>query len=1123
MKRLLNISIKSKVGLIAGVPLCLILLIIINFVDRTTIEQNLSVILLFSIFLLIFIQFLARNISEQIAQISNGVRRISKAEYDTPIHILSSDENGDIASELNKLATSLSKTTQMAKRIASGEFNQNFKVDDESNQLNLAFKQMTSFLSQNKLFLEEEKEKLQQQDWINSKYAEITDALQAPKENTNFADTLLHIMASVFEIHIGLYYEAFGEGVILFNEDELSLILKSSYAFKESDHLSSQYSLGEGLVGQCASERKIIYLKNVPANYVHISSGVGQSAPAEILLFPIVFEDQLLSVIEVGSMTGFSEKHRDLVCLLKENLGVILNNIQSRFRTEGLLSQSQEQSRELMQQHEVLQDTHSQLELQAQQLRESEDILKVQREKLQASNSELEERQEILVQQKNEIEVAKREIEKSAEELALASKYKSEFLANMSHELRTPLNSLILLSKGLYDNKTGNLTPDQMEDAEVIYEGGYDLLELINDILDLSKVEAGKLDVNIDEIELKSLSRNLHRLFDPVANNKGLVFSVKFSEDLPTSIYSDRQRIEQILKNLLSNALKFTEAGSVTVNISRCEPEVVFSDKRLSNSDAVSISVTDTGVGIPESKQLAIFGAFQQQDGSTNRKYGGTGLGLTISKELSRLLGGEIHLKSQEGIGSTFTFHLPTNYSQVPSLEAIAIDTDRPDVTHTSAATQPVVSSSDSEMSQSVYQFIPDDHLHILDDDNTILIIESNQDTARNLRDFARKNKYKCLVSSHGRHGVVLAETFQPDGILINEDLIDIEGHQVLEQLKHNLNTRHIPVYFFCKLYEPVKLRSKGVYSSNVYVNTPNGSDIAPFLTKISELKTNTERVIVILSAENSAPSIKDKLSCDNINVITTSDSKDAYRLTTDEQVSCVLMHPDFLTSDNFDFLSSISAHEQNVIAPIIVVAVDGLDKLQTARVDRFNQSLCISLAHSNDQLLERTTLYLHSQEFNQSELDPLIPIHEEIFMLKQRRILLVDGDMRNTFALSKKLLDLEVEVDIAKNGNEAIALMNENSNYELVLIDLLMPTMNGYETTKHIRQIDNYQNIPVIAMTTKAMQDDRSKCLEVGVSEYFVKPVDFDQLRLVLQTWLFTYAEIESPLCPIEKHIEES
>jgi CheY-like chemotaxis protein/signal transduction histidine kinase len=751
-----------------------------------------------------------------------------------------------------------------------------------------------------------------------------------------------------------------------------------------------------------------------------------------------------------------------------------------------------------------------------QELERSEEELKMQQEELKASNEEieasneeleektraLEEQNAQIQQQSEELAESKRLIEEKANEVERASRYKSEFLANMSHELRTPLNSLLILAKLLAANEDGNLTEAQVEEAQVIHNGGLELLGLINDILDLSKVEAGKLTVTSEEVTLESIVKRIRQQFAPLVKETGVAFPIEFTDDLPASMRTDAQRLEQILKNLLSNAFKFTEKGSVTLEIGRPDEAMVLQRASLSAANAIAFSVIDTGIGIEATKFKDIFEAFQQEDGSIDRHYGGTGLGLTIARKFAHMLGGEIHVESQKGKGSRFTLVLPVTLS------------------HREAEDRPVETPEESVRMDLkvrprtlIAEFIPDDRKIIADNDKVLLIIEDDPHFAGTLMKIARKRGYKCLCAGNGKSGVVLAVEEKVDAIILDLKLPDIDGMNVLDQLKHDLRTRHIPVHIISgrEDVETILPLRKGAIG---YLTKPAEKEaIDGAFTRIeSLLQSEVRQVLVVEDDRQTQVAIQALLKKKDLHITFAAHGATALRLFGETKFDCVILDLRLPDMTGFEWLEQMEKAARETAAgnagapPVIVYTAQQLTEDENRQLSRYTGSIIIKGAKSPERLLDEVTLFLHSVEstLSSDQQDIIRMQHDPDKVLQGRTILLTDDDLRNTFALSKLFRKHGMNVVIADNGQMALDKLQEDRSIELIIMDIMMPVMDGYQAMREIRVQERFDHVPIIALTARAMPEEQEKCMAAGANDYLTKPVDIERLLTMLRVWLF-------------------
>ncbi|MBF2075050.1 MAG: response regulator [Synechococcales cyanobacterium C42_A2020_086] len=1019
------------------------------------------------------------------------------------------------------LARDISKPLQdmseAASRVGAGDLSVTLPESGRQDEIGL----LTTTLNQMIANLRETTQRNDEESWLQSNLAAFTQLLQGRRNLEAVSQLILSELAPLVGAQQGVLY------VLEESETEAPVLkLLSSYAYRERKHLANRFRLGEGLVGQCALEKQRILLTDVPSDYIRISSGLGEAAPTNIVVLPVLFEDQVTAVIELASFQRFSEMHLRFLEQVTQSIGVVMSTIAADARTAQLLQQSQALTEELRQRQSELESSYQQLEQQAEELRASEALLKEQQEELQQTNEELqqlneelEEKAELLTVQKREVERKNQEIEQArqaiaekAEQLALSSKYKSEFLANMSHELRTPLNSLLILARLLADNADGNLNDKQIEYSRTIYSAGNDLLELINDILDLAKIESGMMVVNLEVMPFSDLQLSLQRTFDEVASDKGLAFDIVLDPHLPPILETDPKRLQQILKNLLANAFKFTERGGVTLHIQAAEHRL---QEDAVPVPAVAFAVTDTGIGIAAEKQKLIFEAFQQADGTTSRKYGGTGLGLSISRELAHLLGGCIELVSQPGQGSTFTLYLPVEPRRQEAAGDSAIGTANRSVGGTATAvnrTATVNSAAPPELQSVVasamplpHPALPDDRDTIQLDDRVLLIIEDDVNFARILMEMAHKQGFKVLVSLQGGAGLALAQEFKPNAVMLDIRLPDMDGWTVLDRLKHNAETRHIPVHILSVDEEQQRGLQLGAIA---YLQKPvSAESITQALTDIKGfVERRVKRLLVIEDDPVQAQSIIELIG--NGDVRSTAVYTGAEALTTlrAERFDCIVLDLGLPDMSGFELIEHIKQDQQLARLPIVVYTGKELTRQQETELRRLAETIIVKDVRSPERLLDETALFLHriQSELPQPKQQMLEQVRQNDPVLADKKVLIIDDDVRNIFALTSLLERYQMQVVYAENGREGIAALEANPDVNVILMDVMMPEMDGYETTRAIRQQERFRSLPIIALTAKAMQGDREKCLEAGASDYITKPVDTEQLLSLLRVWLY-------------------
>ncbi|MBE9104169.1 HAMP domain-containing protein [Nostoc cf. edaphicum LEGE 07299] len=1012
----------------------------------------------------------------------------------------------DLTDNVNELAatltTQLRAIAEVATAVTKGDLTRSIAVEalgevailkDNINQMIANLRETT--------------QKNTEQDWLKTNLAKFTRMLQGQRDLETVSKLILSELAPLVGAQHGVFF------LMESGENTPFLKLISSYAYRERRHLANRFHLGEGLVGQCALEKERILLTDVPSDYVRIASGLGEAAPLNAVVLPVLFEGQVTAVIELASFRRFSEIHLTFFDQLTESIAIVLNTIAASMRTEELLKQSQSLAEELQTQQSELRETNKRLEEQAQSLKASEDLLKGQQEELQQTNAELEEKAELLAMQKKEVERKNREIEQArlsledkAEQLALSSKYKSEFLANMSHELRTPLNSLLILAKLLSDNIDHNLTAKQVEYSQTIYSAGTDLLALINDILDLAKIESGTMSIDMTQMPLAELGEQIERNFRQIAQSKGLAFTIELTPELPVSIYTDVKRIQQVLKNLLSNAFKFTERGEVRLQIAVAKQGWSKDYQTLNSAQVViAFSVSDTGIGIAPDKQKVIFEAFQQADGSTSRRYGGTGLGLSISREIARLFGGEIKLISQPGQGSTFTFYLP----QLSPVSDSGAFTPSRSLSFDSASTLPTPSSllnTDTINRVSTPSpLLNDDRTTIERGDRVLLIVEDDINFARILLDMAQQHGFKAIAAQTGTTGLMLAQQFLPSAILLDIRLPEMDGWTVLDRLKHDPNTRHIPVHIMT--VEEGKQRGLQL-GAIAYLQKPLTSEtISEALTKIKGfVERQVKNLLVVEDDDIQRLSIIELIGNSDVSTTAVGTGAAALEAIRTQHFDCLVLDLGLPDMTGFELIEQIKLLPHGKTLPIIVYTGREISKAQETELRRIAETIIIKDVRSPERLLDETALFLHRVQANlpAPKREILEQLHSQDYLLTGKKALIVDDDMRNIFALTSMLERYQIQVLYAENGREGITLLENTPDIDVVLMDVMMPEMDGYETTRTIRQNEQFKSLPIIALTAKAMQGDREKCIEAGASDYITKPVDTEQLLSLLRVWLY-------------------
>jgi len=956
--------------------------------------------------------------------------------------------------------------------------------------------------------LKDTTQKNKEQDWLKTNLARFSSMLQGQRDMTTVANMILSELTPLVDANQGAFYvkEPCEEGRHVMK-------LLGGYAYTARKRLANEFRAGEGLVGQCVLEKKRILLTNAPDDYILVSSGLGEAAPLNIVVLPVLFEEEVKAVIELASFSRFSETHIAFLDQLTESIGIVINTIEANSRTERLLIQSQSLATELQSQQDEMKKTNERLEQQALTLGESEERLRTHQEELRQTNEELQEKAELLARQnaeveaKNlEIEEARSSLEEKAEQLALTSKYKSQFLANMSHELRTPLNSILILSRQLAENAEGNLDGKQVQLADTIQSSGVDLLSLINDILDLSKVESGMMAIEAVSTPFAEITGQISRSFHQVAADKGLEFTIDAAANLPPAINTDPKRLLQILKNLLSNAFKFTERGHISLNIKVAERRGNYASETLNHADQViAFSVSDTGIGIPLEKQRIIFEAFQQADGTTSRKYGGTGLGLSISREIARLLGGEIRVVSAPGEGSTFTLYLPRVYKATATATESARQTGAGDESVTPVGRR--LDTAELTLASDDYGEIieiADDRDDVKPGDRVLLIVEDDSLFAQILLDMARERGFKGVVAGQGAAALRLARRYKPDAITLDIRLPDRDGWTVLDRLKHDPKTSHIPVHVITVDDRDVQPRKLGALTY-LRKQVTREQLFAAFDLIVDSVERKVKRLLVVEGDDARRRSVVELIGDGDVQTTAVATGCEALSELRNQRFDCMALDLRLSDMSGSELIEMIQREMGLHDLPIIVYNGKDLSEEEEARLRTAAGAMVVKEAPSPESLLAETSLFLHRVEASLPE--PKREMLEQSLRrdpaLVGRKVLIVDDDLRNVFALTSALEAYGIEVLQAENGREGIETLNQNPDVDVVLMDIMMPEMDGYETMRAIRRIERFKDLPIIALTAKAMKADRNKCVEAGASDYIAKPLEMDQLLSMLRVWI--------------------
>lgn len=968
----------------------------------------------------------------------------------------------------------LSAVDYIASQISAGNYKA--KVEDDGTD---ALASIGTALNKMSDSLDVSFTSLKNKEWLQASVAQLNELMIGEKNLQVLAYNVIEFITTATNSSLGAFY-------LLEDEDTLSL----AAGIALNKNARAKIKMGEGIAGQSARSGKEIYLQDVPESQVAIEYSGGTIKPTSLAAIPVFFEKRLKGVIEIGSTLSFSPSVIDFLRAASFNIGMAIHSARDHQRLQELLAETQAQSEELQSQHSELENINAELEAQAEKLQASEEELKVQQEELQQANQELEERSRLL-EEKNELILERNlEIQDKADLLTQSTKYKSEFLANMSHELRTPLNSILLLSRLLSENHGNNLSSDQIEYANVIQSSGKGLLTLIDEILDLSKIEAGKMELEYADVRIGHVTGELQSLFATLAKEKGIEFKIDIKKDVPASFEIDKLRLEQILRNLIANALKFTKKGFVELSVRKRGNDILF-------------AVKDTGIGIPEEKQQTIFNAFQQADGSTRRLFGGTGLGLSISRELARLLGGEILLESEEDKGSEFTLVLPQKRNA-------AIQQSKPSPARTplpqeQEGRQHAVPVDNNYLSDVIPSPIDDDRDVIKDNDKVILIIEDDTAFAKSLLDYTRAKGYRGIVAVRGDEGIALAKQFRPLGILLDIQLPVMSGWDVMDELKSNPETRPIPVHMMSSYQVKTKSLSKGAVD---FINKPVAFEkLGEIFAKIENaLARHPKKVLIVEENTQHAKALAYFLSNYQVASEIKTTIEEGIEALSQKDVDCVILDMGLPGQQAYDTLDEVKKTPGLEDIPIIIFTGKNLSQAEEAKIKQYADSIVVKTAHSYQRILDEVTLFLHLVEENKGEAKKsrYKKMGELTEVLKGKTVLLADDDVRNIFSLTKSLENYGMNVISAIDGKDALNQLEANPKIDMVLMDMMMPEMDGYETTRHIRKMPKHRNLPVIAITAKAMTGDREKCIAAGASDYITKPVDVDQLISLLRVWLY-------------------
>lgn len=926
---------------------------------------------------------------------------------------------------------------------------------------------------------------LQKQAWLKAAQVDLANRVRGEQQVGLVCSEVLNLLCRTMGAKAGALY-------LVDSPEHLKLC--SCYAFSEAEAAQrGAFWFGNTLVGQAARDRQPITMDPAPPGYLRIESTMGESSATSILIAPAIANDAVRAVLEFAFLRPLVPRDLELIEVLSENIGTAIVSAQYRQRLQDLLEESQKLTEELQAQQEELKVNNEELEEQTRALQESQARLEIQQSELEQTNAQLGQQARALELQNDELNQARSNLEEKAKELQRANQYKSQFLANMSHELRTPLNSTLILAQLLIDNKSGHLDREETEWASTILSSSNDLLDLINDILDLAKVESGKTELHPEHVAVAELLHGIERLFAPAAEKKGIRFLLEQNPEALPSLWIDRQRVEQILKNLVSNAIKFTSEGSVSIRASRLE------------NDRIAIHVRDTGIGIASDKHRVIFEAFQQADGTTSRQFGGTGLGLTISRDLAHLLGGQIVLESTHGKGSTFTLILPIRFeaSTDPGTTAarrlfeIAPSDDSTSIPIPDGKARTLRSFSPPPF--------PDDRDHLGAGPRILMIVEDDDAFAKILMDLGHEQKFQCIIAQLAEEAIEMAEVYLPHAVILDMHLPDHSGLFVLDRLKNNPATRHIPVHIISAQDQSSAALQMGAIG--YLVKPVERTQLAAVIQKLeTKLAQDFKKVLVVEDNAAQREGIKQLIADPGIEVTTVESGQKALLALRNNSFDCMVLDLTLPDMSGYDVLESMSTQEALSYPPVIVYTARSLTPDEESRLQRYSQSIILKGAKSPERLLSEISLFLHQVESRMptERQRVLQDLRDREKSLEGRIILIVDDDVRNIFALNSVLHPRGAATEIARNGKEALAKLEANPKIDLVLMDVMMPEMDGYEAMREIRKIPRWRKLPVIAVTAKAMSDDREKCIEAGASDYLAKPIDLPKLLSLLRVWLY-------------------
>jgi CheY-like chemotaxis protein/signal transduction histidine kinase/HAMP domain-containing protein len=1014
--------------------------------------------------------YIINLIASSLSNLRKAADRVSLGATDVHINVHSTDEIGDVAASFRGVIQKNIALAKVAQAIGEGQYEVEVVVQSPEDTLSYALQEMKNNL--HRLTTANEN-----RNWILTGVSELNDLITGESALNNVGDKAISFLCA---------YSASEAGILYLHDDAGKLVPAAGYGLQHPKDQLPSFLIGQGQVGQAVSERKVKILDGIPEEYLNIKTGLSEIKPANIILLPLVFSSTVVGVIELCSRQIYNDRSQEFLKTVSERIAIIIHTLQSHLQTQELLSETQSQAEELEAQQEELRQMNA-------ELKASEEELKVSQEELQEKNAELEEKAQLLEEQfeavgtKNKaLEDAREAIELKIQQVETVSQYKSEFLANMSHELRTPLNSILILSRLLADNPEKNLLPKQAEHAQIIHKSGADLLKLINEILDLSKIESGMIKLETEEVQVQDI--DLVPAFAEMAKSKKIKFTLTVAPGTYETITTDRFRLEQILKNFLSNAIKFTDkGGKVALSIYPVNQRPAFKTKFLADyPEIIAFSVSDTGIGIPKEKQEIVFEAFHQADSSTTRKYGGTGLGLTISKELASILGGEIILESEPGVGSNFTLYLPrspyleSSKGQVPIESAPAFGK--------AARTGIMLQQQENRNPQEI----------------SILIIEDDKAFNDILADFARAKKFNVYQAFTGQEGFTMVKDIKPDAVMLDINLPDMQGWELLKQMRADKELRHINVHMM-SAYDREIL---GNFQDNEeYLAKPVTLEMLnkAFVSISSLTDRSIETILIVEDNEIENKAVAELLQAHKLKSLSAFSAEEAERILAKHKIDCVILDLNLPGMKGYEWMGKVRSTEGLEDLPIIIYSGKDLSWEEEAKLKKFANTIIIKNEYSYLRLLDEVQLFLH--KVNQqlpSAGEFKMKLHLPELILKNKKAMIVDDDVRNVYSLAS-LLELQgMNTVVAYDGQEALDKLQTEKGVDLVLMDIMMPAMDGIEAIKRIRENAQFKRLPIIALTAKAMKEDKEKCIHAGASDYIPKPVDTEKLLTLMRAWLY-------------------